>query len=124
MAALEALLSGILDRWQIPPEGVIGHPDMAPGRKIDPGPRFDWRRLALGGLSVWPAAGPGPAPDSARFRADATRFGYPPMADGVLLGVVRLRFRPWAAGPLSAPDMALMADLAARYSIDPGPGPA
>lgn len=54
MAALEALLEGILARWSIPPERVIGHSDMAPERKCDPGTRFDWYRLALRGLSVWP----------------------------------------------------------------------
>jgi hypothetical protein len=50
MDALEELLGGILARWDIPPLGVIGHSDMAPGRKRDPGPRFDWQRLARGGL--------------------------------------------------------------------------
>lgn len=45
MAALEDLLAGIMERWSIAPEGVIGHQDCAPGRKIDPGPRFDWGRL-------------------------------------------------------------------------------
>lgn len=54
MAALETLLAGIMDRWSIPPERVIGHSDMSPDRKSDPGPRFDWQRLALQGLSVWP----------------------------------------------------------------------
>ena len=49
MVALEELLGGVLARWGIPPEGVIGHSDSAPGRKIDPGPRFDWGRLALSG---------------------------------------------------------------------------
>jgi N-acetylmuramoyl-L-alanine amidase len=51
MAALEELLRGVMARWGIPPEGVIGHSDSAPGRKIDPGPRFDWARLERQGLA-------------------------------------------------------------------------
>lgn len=114
IAALEALLPGILSRWQIRPEGVIAHSDMAPGRKIDPGPRFDWLRLARQGLSVWPEPHD-IAPDWDRFRADAARFGYPDMSDDLLLATVRLRFRPHHEGPLDARDMGIMADLAARF---------
>ena len=113
MRALEGLLSGILARWSIPPQGVIAHSDMAPGRKTDPGPRFDWRRLAAQGLSVWPAQRP-----PGDFRADALRFGYPPVADDLLLAAFRLRFRPWARGPLAPGDAALAADLAARFPVD------
>ncbi|MBF9032282.1 N-acetylmuramoyl-L-alanine amidase [Rhodobacterales bacterium HKCCE3408] len=113
MTALEALLGGILDRWRIPPEGVIAHSDMAPGRKIDPGRRFDWRRLALQGLSVWPADGETEV-DGETFRADARAFGYPDVDDDLLLRTVRLRFRPWATGPLDGRDCALIADLAGR----------
>ncbi len=54
MATLETLLSAIMQRWAIPPHRVIAHSDMAPERKGDPGARFDWRRLALQGLSVCP----------------------------------------------------------------------
>ena len=43
--ALCALLPAIMTRWTIPFENIIGHSDSAPGRKIDPGPRFDWQRL-------------------------------------------------------------------------------
>ena len=114
MAALEALLPGILSRWSIAPEGVIAHSDMAPGRKIDPGPRFDWQRLARQGLSIWP----GPqeiAVDWPRFRADAARFGYSEMEDDLLLTTLRLRFRPGHVGPLDARDMGIMADLATRF---------
>jgi N-acetylmuramoyl-L-alanine amidase len=115
MDALEALLAGILTRWQIAPEGVIGHSDMAPGRKIDPGPRFDWQRLARQGLAVWPAAtAPAPA-DPDAFRLDALAFGYPDVADALLLKSVRLRFRPAAQGPLDGWDCALMRDLARRF---------
>ncbi|WP_412563916.1 N-acetylmuramoyl-L-alanine amidase [Thalassobius sp. MITS945101] len=54
MSSLEALLTDLMARWNVPPEGVIGHSDMAPLRKRDPGPRFDWERLALQDLSIWP----------------------------------------------------------------------
>jgi N-acetylmuramoyl-L-alanine amidase len=113
MAALERLLGGVMARWGIAPEGVIAHSDMAPDRKADPGPRFDWRRLALGGLSVWPE--PEPPGD---FAADARAFGYPDVAEDLLLAAVRLRFRPWALGPLDDTDRALAAGLAARWPVD------
>ena len=76
MAVLEDLLAGLMRRWRIAPERVIGHSDMAPARKFDPGPRFDWRGLACQGLSVWPHAGiAGPASPEA-FLRDAATFGY------------------------------------------------
>ena len=79
MAALEALLAGVLARHAIPPERVVGHACVAPGRKRDPGEKLDWRRLARRGLAVWldprPDEGQGPA-DAARFQAAARRFGY------------------------------------------------
>jgi len=117
MAALERLLAGILARWRIPPARVIGHSDMAPERKCDPGPRFDWRRLARGGLSVWPSDGCPPA-EAETFAASARAFGYPAVEAELLLAAVRLRFRPWARGPLTGEDAGVMADLAARYPVD------
>lgn len=79
MAALRRLLRGVMDRWAIAPARVIGHACMAPERKADPGPRFDWRALAADGLSVWldAPAQRGPRCDPAAFRAAAARFGYP-----------------------------------------------
>ncbi len=113
MAALEALLRGIMGRWAIPPERVIGHSDMAPARKRDPGSRFDWRRLALEGLSVWPDEKlPG------QFAVDLKRFGYPEAAPADLLVAFRRRFRPWATGPQDPTDAALAADLAERFPVD------
>lgn len=106
MAALERLLAEIMERWGIGPEGVIAHSDMVPARKGDPGGRFDWRRLALAGLSLWPrAAQPGD------FLADVRAFGYPDAPVDILLGAFRLRFRPWANGPLDDTDRALAAGL-------------
>ena len=115
MAALEHLLAQVMKRWAIPPERVIGHSDMAIGRKTDPGSRFDWRRLAQQGLSVWPEA----RTCAGDFAADARAFGYAPAdsADAVL-SAVRLRFRPWATGPIDDLDRAIMHDLASRYPVD------
>ncbi len=122
MAALETLLPRIMQRWNIPPHRVIGHSDMAPGRKIDPGPRFDWRRLALLNLAVWPHKGSQIAIDPARFAKLLSAFGYQAdMDDDLRLNVFRTRFRPQATGPLSEHDMAIAADLAERFPIDQTP---
>lgn len=119
MRALERLLAEVMGRWAIPPQGVIGHSDMAPGRKADPGARFDWKRLALGGFSVWPDnTEPGLPAD---FIADARRFGYPAVADNRVLAAFRLRFRPWAKGPVDAVDAGMAANLAARFGVDASP---
>lgn len=106
MAALERLLADLMDRHALPPEAVIGHSDMAPDRKGDPGGRFDWRRLALQGLAVWPdMAEPGD------FIDDLRGFGYSEASPDTLLRAFRLRFRPWATGPLEDTDRALAAGL-------------
>lgn len=57
MAALETLARGILARHPIPPRHVIGHSDVAPLRKQDPGELFDWLRLARAGIGFWPDFG-------------------------------------------------------------------
>lgn len=129
MQALETLLAGILERWNIPPERVIAHSDMAPGRKFDPGPLFDWRRLAARGLSVWPVAGraQGGGGERSAFAAAAATFGYrlPPGGDwDTVLGAFRLRFRPQADGPLGLRDVAVMQALAARWPCDAAIGAA
>ncbi len=119
MDALEDLLAGILIRWDIPPEGVIGHSDMAPGRKIDPGPRFDWQRLSRQGLSVWPTENPVEGHDPSWFREFADTFGYPTnIPDDLLLSTFRLRFRPGMTGPIDARDMQMIQDLAKRFGVD------
>lgn len=122
MLALERLLGGIMARWSIRPEGVIGHSDMAPGRKGDPGPRFDWRRLALAGLSVWPEEAEA---DSASLFSALTAFGYDAtLPPDLLLEAFRLRFRPWAGGPATPWDAGAAWSLARRFPVDRGAGAA
>jgi len=119
IAALEGLLRGVFARWDILPERVIAHSDMAPTRKFDPGAKFDWRRLALGGLSVWPDEGACATPDWAGFRGACGRLGYDTEAgDAPLLSAFRLRFHPFAGGPLDPVDMGRALDLAHRFPVD------
>lgn len=121
MTTLEHLLAGVMRRHAIPPAGVIGHSDMAPGRKRDPGPRFDWARLARRGLALAPRAGRALPPDPARFRALAQSAGFTaPVADSDLLAAVRLRLRPSARGPLAAADMAAIDGFARALSLPRG----
>ena len=53
MRAVEALCRDIMSRHAIPPERVLAHSDVAPGRKRDPGEKFDWERLARAGIGLW-----------------------------------------------------------------------
>lgn len=137
MLALEDLLDAIMARWAIPPARVIGHSDMAPGRKCDPGPKFDWRRLARGGRAIFAEqsalVSPGTAGTDAdesgwsAFAAHARILGYHAPTEGgwpLVLDAFRLRFRPWAAGPLSGADVALAAGLARRHPCVDAAAPA
>ncbi len=124
MDALELLLGDILKRHRIAPQAVIAHSDMAPGRKADPGAGFDWRRLALRGLAVWPEPSMRQAPDEAAFLEQAAAFGYPvggDVAAETILAAFRLRFRPRHQGPLDGDDMAIITALAQTYPCRLGP---
>ena len=111
MDALEALLPAIMARWQIGPEGVIGHSDMAPGRKIDPGPRFDWARLARQGLALHPSG----AGEDVILADSLTRIGYPEADPEARLAAFRLRFRPGATGPEEEADRRIAAAAATVF---------
>nr|WP_237072544.1 N-acetylmuramoyl-L-alanine amidase [Pseudaestuariivita rosea] len=124
MTALEGLLRQILEQFDLPPKAVIGHSDMAPGRKCDPGRRFDWRRLALQGLAVWPNVTATTPTDADRFCESLVNFGYPDLGADVLLDAFRQRFRPHETGPLDDWDMAAAADLSARFGVDRDPNTA
>jgi N-acetylmuramoyl-L-alanine amidase len=79
MAALETLARDIFRRHPIPPRGVIGHSDVAPLRKQDPGELFDWPRLARAGIGFWPdfaAGGPATMPGLREIQSSLAAIGY------------------------------------------------
>jgi N-acetylmuramoyl-L-alanine amidase len=105
MAAVERLCHDILARHPIPPHRVVGHSDIAPDRKSDPGELFEWRRLAAVGIGLWPP--PDPALAGRRGHgvgvmqrtaalADLARIGYcvPPGSEQPALAAFQRRFRP------------------------------
>ena len=78
MAALEALARDIIGRHPIPPRHVLGHSDVAPLRKTDPGELFDWQRLARAGVGLWLDFSllPPPAADIAELQRQLAEIGY------------------------------------------------
>lgn len=51
---LISLARDLVSKYDIQPTDIVGHSDIAPGRKIDPGPFFPWKRLAEAGIGAWP----------------------------------------------------------------------
>jgi N-acetylmuramoyl-L-alanine amidase len=85
IAAVIELLNGIRERWDVADGRIVGHSDVAPDRKIDPGELFPWKRLAEAGFGLWaePPAAPGaalaPGEESTgvfALQAGLTRLGY------------------------------------------------
>ena len=118
MLALKALLADIMNRWDIPAKNVIGHSDMAPGRKQDPGRFFDWCILANSGLAVFRGEQHN---KKIPFFDAAQHFGYflsnPDDGDchDAVLEAFRSRFRPEVFGPLNEDDTQIMSDLVQTY---------
>jgi N-acetylmuramoyl-L-alanine amidase len=75
-AACVELCREIVARWPIPARRVLGHSDVAPERKQDPGELFDWARLAAAGIGLWPQPGAGRPRSIATLQDELARFGY------------------------------------------------
>lgn len=122
MSAVERLCRDILARHAIPPCRVVGHSDIAPDRKTDPGELFDWPRLARAGIGLWPEPGrfaPAGAVDPARAAADLSAIGYPLMADdpGPAIAAFQRRFRPALVdGLLDGETAARLAEVRAAFT--------
>jgi N-acetylmuramoyl-L-alanine amidase len=114
IAALIELCRDIIGRHPaIEPRNVVGHSDIAPKRKDDPGLRFPWVTLAASGIGLWPR--PGADPLGGDIQVALQRFGYPPAIDVTTADVVasfQRRYRPARAdGIADAETRSLLADL-------------
>jgi N-acetylmuramoyl-L-alanine amidase len=111
MAALTDLARAILARHPIPASNILGHSDIAPDRKLDPGERFDWRGLAGRGIGLWPSA-EGAAQDAFELLGAC---GYDTATRQVVAAFQR-RYRPRRIdGRLDDETRALVAGLAAAF---------
>ena len=121
--ALIELCRSILARHPaIVPRNVVGHSDVAPRRKVDPGLRFPWARLATAGIGLWPRAGARPVDGD--MQTALQRFGYPPAADDVttsdIIATFQRRFRPSREDGIADPQTrALLADLLEQVGEQP-----
>lgn len=92
MQALGDLMRDILARHTIPARNIVGHSDVAPARKQDPGNKFPWHYFAEAGIGAWPnavavaASGALAIGDSGslvrRFQQSLRRYGYGLRVDG------------------------------------------
>jgi N-acetylmuramoyl-L-alanine amidase len=98
MASVERLCRDLVARYAILPHRVVGHSDIAPERKSDPGELFDWARLARAGIGIWPPAKPVPRGftiDPADSLRDLSSIGYCATAESQkpALAAFQRRFR-------------------------------
>ena len=100
IGAVVTLLGEIRARWTIPDARILGHSDVAPDRKQDPGERFPWRRLALAGHGLWADVDPGEGPvlkegdhgeAVMRLQSDLSLVGYEQDATGRFDASTRIR---------------------------------
>jgi N-acetylmuramoyl-L-alanine amidase len=98
--AVTALLDDIRRRWTIPDSRILGHSDVAPDRKQDPGERFPWRRLAQAGHGLWVEPNPlsgdevgdgRTGEDVRRVQTDLSRLGYEQDVSGRFDAAMRAR---------------------------------
>ncbi len=127
MLAVEALCIDIIQRRAIPAQRVLAHSDVAPGRKADPGEKFDWRRLAHAGAGLWVEPEPiGPdtafaegdeGPGIAELQRNLQKLGYGIDDNGVYddatTKVVRAFQRHWRQARVDG-----CADASTRETLD------
>ncbi|RXZ39073.1 N-acetylmuramoyl-L-alanine amidase [Oxalobacteraceae bacterium CAVE-383] len=134
IAIIKRLASDVIARYGIEPIDVLGHSDIAPSRKSDPGPLFPWKELAAAGIGAWPdaatvdryLAGRDPhqqVDNIGLLQAQLRQYGYDAPLSGVLdpqtvqvLSAFQMHFRPSDyGGAADAETGAIAAALLEKY---------
>lgn len=104
MRSLIEISRAVLSRHPIPARNVVGHSDVAPTRKTDPGEFFDWARLAKAGIGLWPTGvTPYPAPTD-QARAIFSGYGYEIKDFPATVRAFQRHFRPGNVTGQADPD--------------------
>ena len=99
ISALIALLADLKSRWNIPVANVLGHGDVAPGRKADPGALFPWLRLAAAGFGLWCDPPFDPVPASVDDAMLLAALGYDVSRSGAAVAAFKRHWAPDDATP-------------------------
>jgi len=112
--ALIPLARDIVSRHVIPARNIVGHSDVAPTRKTDPGELFEWRRLADAGIGVWPEDIGAHPPMGTDFMQLLREIGYDTSDPPAAVRAFQRRFRPSLIDGLADDETVLIAAAVAR----------
>lgn len=119
IATLLALLADLRERYKIPAANFLGHGDVAPRRKVDPGRYFPWERLAAEGFGLWCDPREPFAPSNLDSVSALQAFGYDVSDPAAAIAAFRRHYRgeesrPDAAAGLSEEELGLAQCLVER----------
>lgn len=122
MDAVVSLVASTVARFNIAPANVVGHSDIAPARKQDPGELFDWERLARTGLAMpTPTGGFDPGWTDAGTLMALARYGYHVEDATAAIVAFQRRFRPGRFdGVIDAETRTILRDVLVAGSDKPG----
>ena len=124
MTSLIRLLQYLIESYKIPPKNVLGHSDIAPSRKLDPGKWFEWKKLSIGGVALFPEVIAPMECDKKIFLSQAKRAGFNPNTKFEhILETFRNRCRPSFIGEFDGYDCALMRKFADAFDVDDSSNP-
>lgn len=127
------LAKDIAKRYDISPTDVVGHSDIAPGRKLDPGPFFPWKELADAGVGAWPDTATIATyrqrfdsmglPATADLQTAFSRYGYSLVSSGIMdertrqvIAAFQMHFRPADySGTVDAETVSILYALLDKY---------